>query len=94
LEAGERTKKVILDATVNNREKDGIEYVSLCPSLVFDTLELMLMIVNGSIAALSLIRGLGVGFRLSWPKRGRADRLLFPSLAVVVCLTLFSAIRS
>jgi hypothetical protein len=53
---------VILDATVNNREKDGIEYVSLCPSLVFDTLELMLMIVNGSIAALSLIRGLGVGF--------------------------------
>jgi hypothetical protein len=78
LEAGERTKKVILDATVNNREKDGIEYVSLRSALVCETVELMLMIVNGSIAVLSLIKGLGVGYRLSWLRRGRGDRLLFP----------------
>jgi len=81
MEAGQRTKKVILDATVNNREKDGIEYVCLH----FNSVEIfVLMAVNGSIAVLSLIKGLGAGYRLSWRRRGRGDRLLCPSLAVVV----------
>jgi hypothetical protein len=93
LEAGERTKKVILDATVNNREKDGIEYVSLRSALVCETVELMLMIVNGSIAVLLLIKGLGVGYRLSWPKRGRGGRSLSLSLAVVVSLSPRRTIR-
>jgi hypothetical protein len=59
-----------------------------------EILELILMAVNGSTGVLSLIKGLGVGYRLSWPKRGRGGLSLFPSLAVVVGLAVSSALRS
>lgn len=53
MEAGQRTKKVILDATVNNREKDGIEFVFFVPlSSSVEILEPRLMLVNGSIDGL------------------------------------------
>jgi len=39
---------------------------------------MMLMAVNGSIAVLSLIKGLGVGYRLSCRRRGPGGRLLSP----------------